>query len=52
MLKKGDTIQCSSADDMIEVMTGLAKEGIETDFVYKKNDMRGLWLEVIEVKKV
>lgn len=36
MLKKGDTIQCASADDMIESMTNLAKEGIETDFVYKK----------------
>lgn len=52
MLKKGDTIQCASANDMIKLMIELAKEGIETDFVYKKNDMRGFWLEVIEVKKV
>lgn len=52
MLKKGDTIQCASADDMITLMTELAKEGVETDFVYKKNGMRGFYLEVIEVKKL
>lgn len=36
MLKKGDTIQCADADDAINTMTDLAKNGVETDFLYKK----------------
>lgn len=35
-MKIGDTIQCANADDAINTMTELAKEGIETDFLYKK----------------
>lgn len=47
-LKVGDTIQCTDADDAINYMTELAKEGIETDFLYKKNGVEGLWLEVVK----
>ena len=49
MLKVGDTIKCANADDMINTMTELAKEGIETDFMYEKDGKKGLWLEVIRV---
>lgn len=51
-MKKGDTIECHDADDMIEIMTELAKHGIEADFVYEKKGKPGLWLEVIEVESV
>lgn len=34
MLKVGDTIQCSDDNDMINVSTELAKEGIFTDWPY------------------
>lgn len=48
-LKVGDTIQCADADDAINYMTKLAKEGVETDFLYKKkNGVEGLWLEVVK----
>lgn len=50
MLKKGDIIQCADADDAINTMTDLAKNGVETDFLYKKNGVSGLWLEVLNVK--
>lgn len=49
MLKVGDTIKCANADDMINTMTELAKEDIETDFMYEKDGKKGLWLEVIRV---
>ena len=31
-LQVGDTIKCRDVDDMIETMTELAQEGVETDF--------------------
>lgn len=48
-LKKGDTIKCNGADDTIQTMHDLAKEGIETDFYYVDGGLYGL--EVMEVKK-
>lgn len=51
MLKVGDTIKCADKDDMVETMTKLSKEGIETDFLYQINGDEGLYLEVIRVKK-
>ena len=48
MLKVGDTIKCSNADEMIEISTELAKDNIKTDFVYEKDGAKGLWLEVVE----
>lgn len=35
-MKVGDTIKCANADDIINTMTELAKEDIETDFMYEK----------------
>ena len=46
MLQVGDTIQCHDADDMIHIMTELAKENITTDFMYEKDGVKGLWLVV------
>jgi hypothetical protein len=46
MLKVGDTIKCSNAKEVIEVMTELAKENIETEFLNEKDGQKGLWLEV------
>lgn len=50
-LKVGDTIKCHDKDDMVSTMMELAKEGVETDFLYEKDGGRGLWLEVTEVTK-
>lgn len=49
MLKAGDTIKCAGKEDMISTMQDLAKEGVETDFLYEKYGEQGLWLEVIKV---
>ena len=50
LLKVGDTIKCADKEDCVNVMVNLAKEGIETDFLYEKDGEEGLWLEVIKVK--
>ena len=49
LLKVGDTIQCHDKDDAITYMTELAKENIETDFMYEKGGVKGLWLVVKKV---
>jgi hypothetical protein len=49
-LQVGDTIQCVDTDDMCSTMKELAKEGVETDFLYEKDGIQGLWLEVKGVK--
>lgn len=41
-MNKGDTIKCSDADDTIQTMYDLAKEGIETDFYYVDGELYGL----------
>ena len=51
MLKVGDTIQCHDADDMIHIMTELAKENITTDFMYEKDGVKGWWLVVERIGK-
>lgn len=45
-LQVGDTIQCGDTDDVVKTMKDLAKEGVETDFLYEKDGVQGLWLEV------
>lgn len=45
----GDTIKCRNAEDMIYMMHELAKQGIETDFLYEKDGVKGLWLVVTKV---
>lgn len=45
-LKVGDTIQCKDADDAAEYMTALAKDNIDTDFLFEKDGQQGLWLIV------
>jgi hypothetical protein len=46
MLKIGDKIKCQNKDDAVDTMQRLAKEGIETDFIYEQDGRRGIWLEV------
>jgi hypothetical protein len=43
-LHVGDTIHCRDAEDMINTMYELNHLGIETDFMYEKDGVRGLWL--------
>ena len=50
MLKVGDTIKCANKEDCVNAMVNLATEGVETDFLYEKDEEEGLWLEVIKVK--
>ena len=52
MLKIGDTIKCHDANDMINTMTDLAQEGIDSDFVYEKDGKKGYWLEITKTKGV
>ena len=47
----GDTIKCNNSDEAIELMKELALEGIETDFLYEKDGVHGLWLEVKKVRE-
>ena len=49
-LKVGDTIKCATSKEIIDLMM-LAKEGIDTDFLYEKDGEHGLWLEVRKVKE-
>lgn len=49
-LKTGDTIKCHDAEELIEYMYGLAKEGIETDFVFEQDGVKGFWLIVTKVE--
>lgn len=46
-MKVGDTIKCSSKQEMIDLMTELQKEDIHTDFLYEKDGVKGYWLEVV-----
>lgn len=48
-LKKGDTIKCHDKEEMINLMYELQKENIETDFIYEKDGVKGLWLIVTNV---
>ena len=47
-LKPGDTIKCHDADEMIDLMQELEKEDIHSDFLYVKDGVKGLWLEIIK----
>lgn len=47
----GDTIQCNNAEDVINTMLELSKSGIETDLLYEKDGVKGLWLEIISVEQ-
>ena len=49
LLKVGDTIKCHDKDDAVTYMTELSKENIETDFMYEKDGVKGLWLIVTKV---
>lgn len=48
-LKVGDTIKCSSKNDLISMTNELSKVGIETDFFYEKDGESGLWLKIVKV---
>ena len=47
-LQIGDTIICSSKDNLIDTMMELAQAGIETDFVYGDEDKYKLVVTGIE----
>ena len=46
-----DTIKCHDKDEMLQVMTNLAKQGIFTDFMYEKDGIKGYWLVVEGVEE-
>lgn len=46
-IRKGDRIKCRDAEDAIETMQSLEKEGIVTDFVYENEGETGIWLEIM-----
>lgn len=49
MLKVGDTIKCHDKEDMVDLMTELAKENITTEFMYEKDGEEGLWLVIEKI---
>lgn len=49
MLNVGDTIQCADADDMVNTMTDLARNNVQTDFMYEKDGQKGFWLVVEKI---
>lgn len=50
-LKVGDYIKCHDSEEMVNHMYELNREGIETDFMYERDGVKGLWLEVTRVKE-
>lgn len=51
-LEIGDTIKCHDEEDCIQTMQELSKGGIDTDFLYEKDDEKGLWLEVKKINEI
>ena len=51
MLKVGDTIKCANKEDLPNTHNDLAENGIQTDFMYEKGGVKGLWLEVMKIEK-
>lgn len=49
-LKVGDMIKCYDKEELVDYMEGLMEMGIETEFVYEKDGVKGLWLEVTKVE--
>ena len=48
-LKIGDVIRCHDKVDAIETHNELARNGIQTDFVFERNGKQGLWLEIKQI---
>lgn len=48
--KVGDLIECNSLQDMIVTDYELVKAGYETDYAYRVNGEKGLWIEIRGVK--
>lgn len=44
--KVGDLIECNSPQDMVMTDFELTKEGYITDYAYKVNGEKGLWIEI------
>ena len=51
-LKKNDTIKCRDKEDMLNTFMELTKEGYDTDFLYEKDGIKGLWIVILEVPDV
>ena len=51
-LKVGDTIKCSSKEEMVSMSKALAREDNITDFLYENDGQKGLWLTVEAVAEV
>lgn len=48
-LNVGDTIQCSSSEEMAEINSVLGREGIETEFLYQYKGIKGYFLYIEKV---
>ena len=51
LLKVGDTIKCADKEDLLNTHNDLALNGVYTDFLYEKDGVQGLWLEITKVKE-
>lgn len=50
-LSVGDTMKCANKEDLLNTHNDLAENGIQTDFMYEKDGVKGLWLEVMKIEK-
>lgn len=50
-MQVGDVIEVKNKADAVKKSVELAKQGIETDFLYVYKRRTGLWLEVIKVSQ-
>lgn len=48
LLSVGDTIKCSNKTEALDIMYALEKEGYYTDFLYEKDGITGIWIEIIK----
>lgn len=46
-MKPGDTIKCEGKLDALKQHNELAKQGIQTDFLFEKDNEKGIWLIIL-----
>lgn len=51
MLKKGDYIICSDKEEAVEIAENLHKMGIDWEFCYEKNGIKGIWIDILSDEK-
>ena len=45
---KCDTIKCADKEDALKVIDALRKDNIDWDFLYEKDGVKGIWIEIVK----